>query len=342
MRKCFKPIKKATFVAFFVFVSQTVFAQNTFFQDAEIFVNDLLVVSNQYVAPAADAAVYQSSGSWYSTAKALDLWQVDASIHFNVLPVPNAQKSFVVNNSDFNIMTIRGATTAEVPTALGGDTNVFYDFTLGDDAYELQTFEGAKQGTFFYPYIQASLGLWKETEITLQYAPEIKIDESGYQTFGGALKHNISQYWLGAERDSDAFEVAIQVAYSIFDSRIFFDDFSIRPTNPESGTEPLAVIQSLNVEATAFTGQLIGSKRLNNFEIQGSFAVSSNKFDYTIGGQGDIIIDLFNGAFDALEDANTIARGNVGVNYYFGNFYVAGAFTVGKFLNTNLSLHYKL
>ena len=342
MHKQLTTIKKATIVAFFVFTTQFTFSQNTFFQDAEVFVNDLLVVSNQYVAPAADAAVYQSSGSWYSSARALELFEIDASIHVNVLPIPNSQKSFTVSNSDFDIMNIRGAASAEVPTALGGDTDVFYDFTLGGDEYELQTFEGAKQSTFYYPYIQASVGLWEETELSLQYAPEIKIDESGYQTFGGALKHNLSQYWLGYERDNQQIEVAFQIAYSVFDSRIYFDDFAIKPTNPEPGQGPLAVIKSLDVQANALTGQLIGSKRFNNLEVQASFAVSSNKFDYTIGGDGDIIIDLFNGAFDALEDANTLARGNLGINYHLNQFYIASSVSLGKFVNTNLSVHYRI
>jgi hypothetical protein len=342
MHKQITFIKKATFVAFFVFTSQNICSQNTFFQDAEVFVNDLLVVSNRYVAPAADAAVYQSSGSWYSSARALGLYEIDASVHINVLPIPTSQQSFTVSNSDFNIMSIRGATTADVPTALGGDTEVFYDFVLGGDNYELQTFEGAKQGTFYYPYVQASIGFWRETELTLQYAPEIKIDDSGYQTFGGAIKHNLSQYWLGVERDNQQFEVAFQVAYSVFDSRIFFDDFAVKATNPDPGQGPLAIIQSLDVQANALTGQIIGSKRFNNLEVQGSLAVSSNAFDYTIGGEGAIIIDLFNGAFDALEDANTTARGNLGVNYHFGQFYVAGAASIGRFINTNLSIHYRI
>ena len=337
-----KLIKRISLFLLITSLPQIAYSQSTFFQDAEVFVNDLLLVSNLYVAPAANAAVYQSSGSWYSTARVLDLYEIDASIHVNVLPVPKSEQSFIVSNSDFDIISIRGATTAEVPTALGGETEVFYDFVLGGDEYELQTFEGAKQNTFYYPYIEASIGLWKETELTLQFAPKIKIDISGYQTFGGAIKHNLSQYWISENRDNQQYEFSFQMAYSVFDSRIFFDDFAIKATNPEPGQGPLAIIQSLDVQASALAGQIIGSKRFNNLEVQASLAVSSNSFDYTIGGEGDIIIDLFNGAFDALEDANTSARGNFGLNYHFNKFYVAGSFSVGTFLNTNLSLHYRI
>ncbi|MGJ8667422.1 MAG: DUF6588 family protein [Patiriisocius sp.] len=329
-------------ILFTLFLIGTISANaQTFIADVEDFLVDMVFISNQYVSPAADAAVFQSSSSWHTTATGLYLFEVDGSIHFNILPVPKSQQSFTVSNSDFISLNIRGANTAQVPTALGGDTNVFYDFVLDGDDYELQTFEGAKQSTFYYPYLQASVGLWRETELTIQYAPEIKIDESGYQTFGAAIKHNVSQYWQQPD-DTNGVEVAVQVAYSLFDSQIYFDDFAIKQSNPEPGDIPLAIINSLTVDANSWTGQIIGSKRFNDFEVVGSFAVLSNKFDYTMGGEGDLFLNLLNEAFTALEDANTLVKGNLGMNYHFNKFYVAGTVSLGKFLNTNVSLHYRI
>ncbi len=315
-------------------------AQNTYLDDVEDFLTDMLLLSNKYVSPAAEAAVYQSTGSWYSSAKSIDLYQVDLSLHINALPVSNAQKSFTVSDSDFIVLDIRDAESAQVPTALGGDTSVFYDFTLGEDNYELQTFEGASQQVFYYPYLQGSIGLWGQTELTLQYVPEVKIDASGYQTFGGAIKHNISQYWLGDNQDSQALEVALQMAYSLFDSKIFFDGFEVTSTDQDQVA--LAVINSLTVDANAITGNLIASKRVNKFEFVGAFAVSANKFTYTMGGEGDFLLGLLNDAFTALEDTSFMMRGNLGVNYHFDNWYVASNVTIGKFINTNVSVHYKL
>ena len=321
-------------------ISQVSPPPTTILQELGFFLNDMLLISNKYVSPAAEAAVYQSTGSWYSSAKSLDLFEVDVSLHVNALTVSDAQKSFVVNDSDFTRLNIRDAQTAQVPTALGGETSVFYDFILGEDNYELQTFEGAKQQVFYYPYLQGSIGLWGQTELTLQYVPEVQIDDSGYQTFGGAIKHNISQYWLGDAPDSQALQVAVQVVYSLFDSKIFFDGFEITSTDPDQ--DALAVINSLTVDANAFTGQLIASKRINKFEFVGALAVSANQFDYTMGGEGDFLLGLLNDAFTALEDTSSMLRGNIGVNYHMHNWYLASNVTIGKFINTNLSIHYKL
>jgi hypothetical protein len=332
--------KVLQYVAFFLLFPIAAFGQNTYIADVEDFLVDMLVISNKYVSPAAEAAVYQSTGSWYSSAKSLELFELDVSFHVNALPVSNSQKSFTVRDTDFISLKIRDATSAEVPTALGGDTDVFYDFSLNGEAYELQTFEGATQKVFYYPYLQGSIGLWKQTELTLQYVPEIKIDASGYKTFGGAIKHNISQYWHGSDADDTAIQIAVQVAYSLFDSKIFIDAFEISPTNPE---EPaLAVINSLAVDADAVTLQFIGSTRYRSFEFVGAFAMSANQFDYTMDGEGAFFLSLLNEAFTALEDTSTMMRGNVGVNYHMNNWYLASNVTIGKFINTNFSIHYKL
>lgn len=343
MHKLHNYLKKTThWVVFFMLSPITIVAQSTFFSDVEDFLVDMVLISNKYVSPAADGAVYQSSGSWYSTARSLDLFEIDVSLHVNVLPVSKSQKSFVVRDSDFISLDIRDASMAEVPTALGGDTNVFYDFELDGDPYELQTFEGAKQDVFFYPYLQGSIGVWQQTEVTVQYVPKIKIEESGYQTLGGAIKHNVSQYWSGQDASDTSLQVAVQGAFSFFDSEIFFDDFEIKSTGENASEAPLAVLNSLEVNANAFTGQLIASKRLKKFEFVGAFAVSANTFKYTMGGTGDLLINLLNESFTALEDTNTLLRGNVGVNYHMNNWYIASNVTIGKFLNTNLSVHYKM
>ena len=317
----------------------------TILQELGFVLDDLLLISNKYVSPAAEAAVYQSTGSWYSSAKSLELYEVDVSLHLNILPVSDAQKSFVVNQSDFGDegLRIRGAQTVDVPTALGGETSVFYDFTLGGDDYELQTFEGTNQQVFYYPYLQGSIGLWRQTELTLQYVPEVKIDASGYKIFGGAIKHNISQYWLGDNQDSQALQVAVQVAYSLFDSKVFFDGFEITATDSDESV--LSLINTLAVQANTVTLQFIASKRYRKFEIVGAIAVSENQFDYTMIGEDFKslpIIDLLNQSFEALEDTSNLMRGNIGVNYHMHNWYVASNITIGKFLNTNFSVHYKL
>jgi len=61
-----------------------------------------------------------------------------------------------------------------------------------------------------------------------------------------------------------------------------------------------------------------------------------------MGGQGDFFLSLLNEAFTALEDTSRMLRGNIGVNYHINNLYLASNITIGRFVNTNFSIHYKL
>ena len=93
-------------------------------------VQDMLYVSSEFVSSAAVASVYQSSSSWYSSAQTIGKFKLDVSVHFNILPIPKKQKSFVITNNELLTMEIRDATSAEIPTALGGDTATFFDFYI--------------------------------------------------------------------------------------------------------------------------------------------------------------------------------------------------------------------
>ena len=307
--------------------------------DIENVLNDLVIVSDQYITPAADASIYQSTASWYSSAKALDLYEVDVSVHFNALPIGSKKKVNTVRDSEFINLDIRDGATAEVPTALGGDTEQFYDFVIDGESYEMQAFEGIKESAVYHPYLQATVGLWKETDVTLRYSPKIKIDVSDYTIFGLAVKHNISQYFRN-ENNPNPFEFAVLGSFSTFDSNLLFDALELTPT--DGNEAPLAVIEGLTVNAKALLFQAIGSKRWSDFELQGSLGFTSSAIDYTILGDGSTFIELFNRTLVVLEETRSGVKGDLGANYYFGKFYVSSNITLGKFTNVNLGIHYRI
>jgi len=321
-------------VALCTLMSFSAFAQ---LEDVENVLNDLVFVSQRFVSPAADASVYQSTASWYSTAKGLDLFEIDASIHFNVLPIGGKQKTYDVSNSDFSNLVIRGANSAEVPTALGDDTEVFYDFTIDGETFEMQAFEGVKENIIIHPFLQASVGLWKETDLTVRYSPKIKFDRSDYTILGGAIKHNISQYFR--TEGKEGIELAVLASYSRFDLNLGFDDFELKST--DDTTPPLAVFNGLTIEAQALLVQAIVSRRFEAFEIQGALGYTSSQVDYFIKGETSPFLDLFNQALVVLEETRNGFKGDVGANYYFGKAYISANVSVGKFINTAMAFHYK-
>lgn len=331
----------STTLAGLFFFSNIGFSQ-TYIEDVENFLVDMVYISNRYVSPAADASVYQSTSSWHNSARSLDKFELDVSLHLNVLPIPKKQREFEVSNSDFiSIYFQDGSQSGSIPTALGGDTVTFFDFYIDGVPYEFQAFEGAKESVLYYPYVQASIGLWNETDLTVQFVPKIKISDSGYQTYGAAIKHNLSQYFR-SDHDGMGLELAAQLGYNRFRSKIFFDEFVIDSSDPNSTNEPLAVLNSLDIDSDTWLFQLIGSKRFDRFEFVASLALATNNFDYTMGGQESLVLDLLNQSFKALEDSNELVKGNMGVNYHWHDLTFTALTSLGKYTDVNLSIHYKL
>jgi len=327
----------------FIFLTGGLGFSQTFNQDASAVLSDVVLLSKGFVAPAADASVYQSSAGWYSSAKSVGKFKVDFSIHGNVLPIPKRQKSFEMSAADFQSMEIRGgAEYVSIPTALGGDTETFFDFKIADQDYEMQAFEGVEESLLAHPYVQVSVGLWAETDISFRYSPKVKIAVSDYQILGGAIKHNLTQY-VRKDNGTNAVEVAVLLSYSKFDLDLYFDEFKLEATNPEPGSTPLAVINSIVVDANSWLFQFIVSKDYNKFEFSGSLGLTKNDFKYELGGEQGLFLDLFNEALTTLDEDNRVGfKGDVGVNYHFKKFYISSMFTLGKFANCNLALHYKI
>jgi len=315
----------------------------SFNQDAVAVLSDVVLLSKGFVSPAADASVYQSSSAWYSSAKSVGKFKVDFSIHANVLPIPNKQKSFKVANTDFQKLEIRGgAQSASIPTALGGDTKTFFDFQIGGQDFEMQAFEGVNESFLAHPFMQGSVGLWKETDVSFRYSPKVKIDVSDYQIIGGAIKHNLTQY-VRKEGNDKGVEVAVLLSYSKFDLDLFFDEFKLEATNPQPGSTPLAVINSIIVDADSWLLQFIASKECKKFEFSGSLGLTRNNFQYELGGNDGAFLNSFNRALVALDEENEMEfKGDVGINYHFKKFYISSMVSIGKFANCNIALHYKI
>ena len=65
---------------------------------------DAVFYADQFITPATDAAVYQSSGGWIFSAKKEKRWSTTFGVHSNVFFVPNSDRTFVLNDSDFTFL----------------------------------------------------------------------------------------------------------------------------------------------------------------------------------------------------------------------------------------------
>ena len=331
-----KNLTKALFLGIFV-LSMSTYAQEQAETDLDLFVNDMLFLADGFASPASESAAYQSTAGWFTSARALEEWKVDVSLHANAIFVPSSKKEYTINNSDFRILNIMGGSNgAVIPTAFGGDTDVQFEgeveLSPGNviPISEFDAIDGIDKGALAYPFAQVSVGLPYGTEIGVRALPNMEIDGSEFSTYGIGLKHNFGQYFRFNEEDD--LQVAAVLAYNIFDVKYGFDPISV---------EQVVQLNLIDVSANVWMAEVLASKKYENFEIFGALGVAQSDFEYEFGGSGPAL-SLINTELTRLNDKEAQFKGDIGFNLYFDRFKISTMATAGKFVNLNLGLHFIL
>ncbi|QYA25477.1 hypothetical protein G3I01_08120 [Gramella sp. MT6] len=329
-------MKNLTYILFLVipFMTISVSAQEGD-SDLDLFVNDMLFLADGFASPASESAAYQATAGWFTSARALEKWKVDVSLHGNAIFVPTSKKEFTVNNNDFNILSITGDDRAILPTAFGKETDVQFE---GEVEFNGQTIpisgfdaiDGIDKGALIYPFAQVSVGLPYGTEIGVRALPSMEIDGSEFSTYGVGIKHNFNQYFRFD--DEENLQVAAILAYNIFDVKYEFDPISV---------EQVVQLDLIDVFANVWMAEVLASKRYENFEIFGALGVAQSDFEYEFGGNG-VALPQINSELARLNDKEAQFKGDIGFNLYFERFKISTMATAGKFVNLNLGLHFIL
>jgi hypothetical protein len=299
-------------------------------EDVNLLINDMLLIAENFAAPGAEGATLQSSAGWFSSASTLEKWQVEVSVHGNALFVPSSQQDKIINNNQFNNLTIVGANNALLPTVYGGDTDAAYEGSIFGQDFEFDAIDGLDKSVVLHAFPQVTVGLPYMTEIAVRYLPEIFINDVGISTYGVGLKHNFSQYIYKRLREDD-FQFALVANYSNFKADYKFTPIDIQIAN----------LDRIDVDANMYNVQLIGSKLYDTFEVMGGFGYTNSEFDYAFGGTGGSLPTL-NNQLGALGNSEGKFKGNIGFNYYVDKFKFSTVFSASGLFNANVGLHYRL
>lgn len=296
-------------------------------------IDDLLFIADGFATPAAESAAYQATASWFTSAKALEPWKVDVSLHANALFVPSSKKEFTINNNDFSNLTISGGSNgAVVPTAFGSDSDVMFNGNFLGQEFAFQAIEGIDTGALMYPFAQVSVGLPLGFQLGVRALPALEVSGSEFSTYGVGLKHNLSQYFGRRRTRDDDLEVAAIIAYDIFDVKYEFEQISV---------PNLLNLNLIDVSSGVWMAEVMASKKYENFEIFGALGVAQSDFEYEFGGSG-LALDLVNSEISRLNDSQAQFKGDIGFNLYFNSFKVSTMATAGKYVNLNVGLHFLL
>lgn len=301
-----------------------------------LLIDDTMLFSDKYVTPATDAAVYQALSGWITSPKKTELWDISFGIHGNVFVTPHKDRSFLINNSDFKFFQLEQGSSAQVPTALGNDNQVYLSGELGGSNIRLETPQGMDMNVVAYPYFQASVGLPFGTELVVKYSTQVKLKKSEYQVFGVGLKYNFSQYFKTLNEQK--INLAVLVGYAQEDVSFGFLD-----VKTDFGT---LGINKINGHVKTMQYQFSGSQEFGSIEFMCSLIANVSDVKYDVNGpKGSIeeilpLQQVLNQRLQQIYKTRTNYIGEVGTKYNFGHFDLQGIVAFGKFVNANVSLHY--
>lgn len=339
-------MKKA--LLFILFFGTSSYCQSfdlTVLDHVDDFFNDAVYYADKFITPATDAAVYQSSGGWIFSAKENKRWSTSLGVHTNVFFVPNSDRTFTLNDSDFTFLKIQGATSATIPTVLGNgkQINIIDNYGLINPNYPIETPKGINEDKITYPYFSGSVSLGFGTEILAKFAPKTKIKSGEFQVYGFGIKHNISQY-IKTLKDKN-----INLALTISNST---ENISIDFINIQTNFGTLG-LDKINGNVNTWQFQTNVSKEYKNFEFMLGSIVNSSDFKYKFTGDKgtiDQVITFPGGSSQAFLNQKLKAIYKTKINnifelsviYKWNKVYFQPSIAFNKFVNTNFSVHYKL
>lgn len=307
-------------------------------EDLGHLIDDALFFSNKYISPAADAAIYQATSGWMSSPKKRKLWDVTLGVHANAFLVPNKDRKFVINNSDFTFFHIEDTSinSATLPTALGNNDQIYLVGQIGTSPVRLKTPEGVNEEIVFYPHFSGSVALWFGTELVVKYAPKTDLKKGDYKVYGFGIKHNLDQYFKVLQ--SKKINLAGLVCYS--NENISFDFI-----DPQTSIGTLGINRISGLVGT-WQLQFNASKEYKKFEFASGIIINVSDVKYKFTGDVDPnqalpTQSLFNNSLKKIYKTRTNFLGEVSCRYKINKIYLQSTFAFGKFVNSNVALQYE-
>ncbi|MFD2866272.1 DUF6588 family protein [Mucilaginibacter antarcticus] len=263
-------MKKLYFLTTLVVLSAATFKANAQSNDdgiSDLFKGnpgDVNKLINAYTNPLFKGFGNSLNGGWTNTAKTLTLGHFDLRISASASIIPQADRTFDINA--LGLTNIK-ATSSPIAPTFGGSDALSTGITISDPAdpnnpnrqYKTTLPKGVTQYVPA-PQIQLTVGLIKNTDVTLRLIPTTKItdDVGSVGMVGFGVKHNIIQdFAKGAVRP---FDLSVAVGYT----RLSYNKpLSVRPETNNGGTTGSQDYSNQRLEGhfSGWNAQVILSKK---------------------------------------------------------------------------------
>jgi hypothetical protein len=265
-----KRIKPLLVVVAILFTAYSSSAQSAFSGLIKAGPDDASKLLNAYAEPLFKGFGTGMNSNWTNTAKTKKLLHFDIRISGTGALVPSSDKTFDVTKIGLsNHIGPQDPSQTIAPTFAGDKNGTPPTLNVYDDSHQkVSEFQlpSGKLSIIPSPQIQLTIGLPKNTDITLRGIPKVNFGDNvgSVSMIGVGIKHDIIQDFVGQRADKlIPFDLAIALAYSRLNMSVPLDvqpDNGAQPENPQQSTD--FSNQHFEGHFNSFIAQAIISKKL--------------------------------------------------------------------------------
>lgn len=257
--------------------------------------DDASKLTKEYLRPYPTGFGTGLNAGFTETAAPKKLLGFSLQIRPSLAVVPADVKSFDVNSLGLQKIQVAPGNNPVTPTIAGANQagpllEIYETATIGGVSHQVKLseftmMEGLNFGYVPAPIVQASVGLIRETDVTLRLLPQISVGEFGdISVLGGAVKHSISQYIPGDK----IFPVDISVLVG-FNKMNINGNLDLQPESGASNENasnpnPDFDSQKLSASFNTFVVNAYVGKTLPFISVYGGLGYQTAKFDLKLKG----------------------------------------------------------
>lgn len=302
-------------------------------------VDDASLLFGEYFRPWTNALGADLNSGWYNTAKPHGKFGFDITFNVSTAIVPDAHKSFSINDLSLDRLTLAPSESAIAPTIVGDNSAgplLELNETYNGNTYTLASFKTPEGISFAYaplPMVKAGVGLLYDTELMLRFLPPVNIENTGKVGFWGVgFKHSLKQ-WIPVVKKLPVLNLSVMAAYTKLNGEA---DLNYEPYIPEGATETPTNYddQILKVGSKSFTASLLVSADIKIVSVYGGLGFATNSTDMQILGHYPVytlnsstgepelseLVDPLDISISNISGSKTNPRINTGLRFKFAFF----------------------
>ena len=318
-------------------------AQNSFTEIVKTNLADATKLGEAYLNPLFKGVGVGINSGWYNSAKAKNLGKFDVRFVGTAAIAPQSDRTFDINSLGLTNTRPTNPNLSIAPTVVGknvdGPSVKFSDNNGNSTSFVLPG--GSGLSFIPSPQLQVTVGVIKNTDVSVRYTPKIGNYEFGkMQVLGIGAKHEITPLLFpGKIGKLVPIDIAVALAYNQIKFQKDFDGAD-QQDDSNSGKD---LNQRIEGKFSGVTADLIVSKKLSVFTPFASISYNTSKTDlgllgdykienptFVVGGSTEQYLTLTDPVKYNQNDISGF-RGNIGFELRFAFFRLYGAYSIAEY-----------